>query len=526
LFETHRRSASLMPLLWAVLAGVLQAASLAWPCAVPDALGFLGLLRGQPVWWLQWLSLAALLPLLWRSRTAGQAAARGWVFTVAWLAATFAWLYVSMHTYGGLPAPLAVIAVLALAAALALYYGAVCWLFWHLALINKVLSALVFAALWVLAEMARGQWLTGFGWGAVGYAQLDGPLAPLLAWVGIYGVTFCSALVAALLAVLVNQTSPRYKAAALALLLALMVVPRCLPVPKGADSGALSVTLLQGNIAQEEKFEPATGVLQALRWYGGQLQANRSELIVTPETALAVLPEQLPDGYWHALQQRFARGEQAALVGMPLNGAAGGYNNAVVGFKPGQASPWRYDKFHLVPFGEFIPPMFRWFIDMMNIPLGDFNRGALPQASFDWHGQRLATSICYENLFSEEMGLQFADAQTAPTILVNLSNLGWFGEHLAMDQHLLIARTRALEFDRPLLLATNTGHTAIVSRQGLVTDALAPHTAAALSGTVQGRTGVTPYAVWVSRFGQWPVWLLAIGMVLAASWLRWRSPQR
>jgi len=162
---------------------------------------------------------------------------------------------------------------------------------------------------------------------------------------------------------------------------------------------------------------------------------------------------------------------------------------------------------------------------MMNIPLGDFNRGALPQASFDWRGQRLATSICYENLFSEELATQFADVQTAPTILVNLSNLGWFGEHLAMDQHLVIARTRALEFDRPLLLATNTGHTAIVNRLGQVTHALAPHTAAALTGSVQGRTGVTPYAGWVSRFGQWPVWLLALGVVVVAGWLRWRSPR-
>ena len=514
-----------MPLLAALLAGMLQAASLAWPCAMPSALGFLGLLRGQPVWWLQWLSMAALVPLLWRSRTSWQAASRGWVFTVAWLASTFAWLYVSMHTYGGLPAPLAVIAVLALAAALALYYATVCWLFWHLAPVNKALSAIVFAALWVLAEMARGQWLTGFGWGAVGYAQLNGPLAPLLAWVGIYGVSFLAALAAALLAVLASQTAARHKAAALALLLGLLAVPWVLPVPKGADNGSLSVTLLQGNIAQEEKFEPATGLLQALRWYGAQLQANRSELIVTPETALAVLPEQLPDGYWQGLQQRFARGEQAALVGMPLGGQAGGYTNAVVGFQPGQASPWRYDKHHLVPFGEFIPPMFRWFIDMMNIPLGDFNRGALPQASFDWRGQRLATSICYENLFSEELATQFADVQTAPTILVNLSNLGWFGEHLAMDQHLVIARTRALEFDRPLLLATNTGHTAIVNRLGQVTHALAPHTAAALTGSVQGRTGVTPYAGWVSRFGQWPVWLLALGVVVVAGWLRWRSPR-
>jgi len=492
---------------------------------LPPSLSFLGLTRGQPVWWLQLLSMAMLVQLLWGSRTARQAASRAWLFAVAWLASTFAWLFVSMHTYGGLPAPLAVLAVLALAGVLALYYAGVCWLFWHLAPVNKGLSAIVFAALWVLAELARGQWLTGFGWGAVGYAQLGGPLAPLLAWVGIYGVSFVAAVLAALLAVLWSASSSRHKLVSLGVLLCLLILSVTMPNAKGSDAGSLSVTLLQGNIAQEEKFEPATGVLQALRWYGAQLQADTSELIVTPETALAVLPEQLPDGYWQALQQRFASGQQAALVGMPLAGQSGGYTNSVVGFKPGQTSPWRYDKYHLVPFGEFIPPMFRWFIDMMNIPLGDFNRGALPQASFDWRGQRLATSICYENLFSEELATQFADAQTAPTILVNLSNLGWFGEHLAMDQHLLIARTRALEFDRPLLLATNTGHTAIVNHLGQVTQVLASHTAAALNGSVQGRTGITPYAAWVSHFGQWPVWLLAISIVLVAVGGRWFSPR-
>jgi len=367
--------------------------------------------------------------------------------------------------------------------------------------------------------------LTGFGWGAVGYAQLNGPLQPWLPWVGLYGISWLAALLAAVLVALLGVGRTKQKVATVLLVLVIAGLPLVLPASAGLDRGSLSVTLLQGNIAQEEKFEPATGVLKALRWYGAQLQASPSELIITPETAIAVLPQQLPEGYWQALQQRFASGQQAALVGLPMGEMAEGYTNSVVGFAPGQVAPWRYDKHHLVPFGEFIPPMFRWFIDMMQIPLGDFSRGALPQPSFEWRGQRLATSICFENLFSEEMATQFVDASTAPTILVNLSNLGWFGEHLAMDQHLLIARTRSLEFDRPFLLATNTGQTAIVSRQGQVLQALAPHTAAALHGTVQGRSGITPYAAWVSRFGQWPLWLLAISIVLGAAGLRWSSPR-
>ncbi|HOE40368.1 MAG TPA: apolipoprotein N-acyltransferase [Rhodoferax sp.] len=500
-----------------LLAGALQAASVAWPLSLPDALAGLGLQEGQPVWWLQTGAMALLVHLLLGSASVRQTAMLGWLFALTWLSLTFAWLYTSMHTYGGLAAPLAGLAVLGLAAVLALYYALICGLFRALALMGSVLEAMVFAALWLLAELARGVWLSGFGWGAVAYAQIDGPLAPLLAWVGCYGVGFAAAALAALLALAVRADNWRKRLVSLLVVLVAAGLCAHFPAPAGADAGTLSVTLLQGNIAQEEKFESATGVPAALRWYGDQLQASRSALIITPETALALLPEQLPDGYWHALQQRFATGEQAALVGLPLGSFTEGYTNSVVGFKPGQASAWRYDKQHLVPFGEFIPPLFRWFTNLMKIPLGDFNRGAPVQPTFDWQQQRLATTICYENLFGEEMARHFADPVRAPTLLVNISNLGWFGERLAMDQHLQIARARSLEFDRAFLLATNTGRTAIVDHLGRVTHALAPHTAAILSAQVQGRTGITPYAFWVSRWGLWPLWSLAAAVLLAAA---------
>jgi apolipoprotein N-acyltransferase len=223
------------------------------------------------------------------------------------------------------------------------------------------------------------------------------------------------------------------------------------------------------------------------------------------------------------LQQRFATGAQAALIGMPLGDAQAGYTNSVIGLKPGQTEPWRYDKHHLVPFGEFIPPFFKWFTEMMNIPLGDFNRGPLGQPPFEWQGQRLAPNICYEDLFSEELGLLFADPTRDPTIFVNISNLAWYGQSLAMDQHIQIARLRAKEFERPFLLATNTGVTAIVDHQGRVVSALARDTRAVLVGEVQGRTGTTPYAWWVARFGLWPLWLLAWGLAALACTLHLRK---
>jgi apolipoprotein N-acyltransferase len=188
----------------------------------------------------------------------------------------------------------------------------------------------------------------------------------------------------------------------------------------------------------------------------------------------------------------------------------------VVGLKASEAPPWRYDKRHLVPFGEFIPPFFKWFTAMMNIPLGDFNRGDLRQPPFDWQGQRVAANICYEDLFGEELGAQFIDPELAPTLFVNISNLAWFGDTLAIDQHLQVARMRALEFERAFVLATNTGATAIVDHRARITFALARNTRGVLVGAVEGRAGVTPYAWWVARFGLWPMWLLAFGLVALA----------
>ena len=522
------QSVTLQRVLLALLAGAAHAASLTWPFSfAATPLLLLGLRPGQPVWWLQLLALALLAWLLAGQRSHDQAdsvptwrraALWAWLFATAWLAGSFWWLFVAMHTYGGLPSILAVLAVLALAGLLALYYAAVAALFVVIAPLNRAGAALVFAALWLLAELARGTWLTGFGWGASGYAQVAGPLAGLAPWIGVYGLCALTAWLAMTLFQLAGGSHLvlRLTGVALALVLA-SLLPAQAPIDAAKSTGHLTLTLLQGNIPQDEKFETGSGVPLALQWYADQLKASRTALVIAPETAIPVLPQQLPDAYWTALQQRFASGQQAALLGMPLGNAEVGYTNSALGLKPAQSQPWRYDKQHLVPFGEFIPPLFKWFTAMMNIPLGDFNRGGRRQPPFEWQGQKLATNICYEDLFSEEMGLQFIDPAQAPTILVNISNLAWFGNSLAQEQHLQIARLRALEFARPFVLVTNTGTSAIVDHRGQVVASLPRDTRAVLTGEVEGRSGVTPYAWWLARFGLWPLWLLALAVVGFAS---------
>lgn len=489
-----------------VLAGLLHALSMATPWA------------GEPVGWLQILALGLLAWIIDRGVQPLRAAFLGWLFATAWLAGTFWWLFVSMHTYAGLAAWTAGLAVLALAAALALYYGAACAVFAALAPGNRLWAACVFAALWLMAELARGTWFTGFGWGAAGYAHVE-LLGRSAKYFGVYGVAALAALIAHLLASCFRPLPMVRRLQCAGVAIAIAAAMAWSPGTFTTAAPTLQVALLQGNVAQGEKFQPDTGIADSLRWYGDQLRGATASLVVAPETAIPVLRQQLPANFWDSLKQHFAVGAKAALIGMPLGNEATGYTNSVVGFKPDAtfsigAAHYRYDKVHLVPFGEFTPPFFRWFSSMMNIPLSDFQRGAIGQSSFEWRGQRLAPNICYEDLFGEELGARFGKSATAPNIFVNVSNVAWFGNTIAIDQHLNISRMRALEFERPFIRATNTGLTAIIDHNGRVTHALARHARGVLLGEVEGRNGVTPYAWWTSRFGLWPLWLLAILIIM------------
>ena len=468
------------------------------------------------------LAAIALLAFAVQGTTPGQAALRGWVFGTAWLGASTWWLFISMHRYGGLPAPLAAAAVALLAGALSLYLAAAMAWVARQRSGRPVADATRFAAAWLAAELARGVIFTGFPWAASGYGQVDGPLAVLAPFIGVYGIGALLAWAGALLGGSAEAAlaSPRPTGAprtAVVLALAVLALPAGWGIAVGPPQftragAALQVALLQTNIAQDEKFA-AERMPATLAWVAQALTSVQADLVVTPETAVPLLPDQLQDlapGYWAALQRHFAQpGGPAALVGVPLGDYENGYTNSVVGLSAAAGAGYRYDKTHLVPFGEFIPTGFRWFTELMHIPLGDFNRGPLNPPSFAVKGARVAPNICYEDLFGEELARRFADPATAPTVLANVSNIGWFGDTIAIPQHLGISRLRSLELQRPMLRATNTGATAVIDHRGVVTAALAPFTVGVLQATVQGREGLTPFARWAAAFGLWPLWTLA-----------------
>jgi apolipoprotein N-acyltransferase len=472
-------------------------------------------------WWLQFACIGLLA---WRVAgvTTAQAALLGLAFGTGWLGAGTWWLFISLHRYGGLAAPLAAVAVVALALALSAYLALALALFARLRRGAAWLDAPLFAGLWLAAELARGVLFTGFPWVATGYGQIDGPLAALAPWIGVYGIGFVVAMLAALPA-LALRTGPRRAALPAAIAVALVAVAPLAAHDFSAPAGRLAVTLVQTNVAQDQKFAPER-LPEALAWLEAALRGARGPLVIAPETAIPLLPDQLGAEAWSRFTEPWRIEGRAALIGLPLGSYEAGYTNSVAGLSAQTAMLpngfYRYDKQHLVPFGELIPPGFRWFVDMMNIPLGDFARGPRVPASFAFAGQRIAPNICFEDLFGEELALRFADEAQAPTVFANVSNIGWFGDTIAITQHLHISRMRTLELQRPMLRATNTGATAVIDHRGEVTARLDSFTRGTLDAVVEGRSGLTPFARWASAFGLAPLWLLCLALPLLAG--RWR----
>jgi apolipoprotein N-acyltransferase len=504
-------------------------ASPRWPAAGALAAvgGLLNTAAFAPTgaWPLQILGLGLLALALQGALTTRRAAWLGWLFALCWLASGFWWLFISMHRYGGLAAPLAALAVLLLAAALALYYALATAVWARLRTPQAWLNAVLFAACWLLAELGRGLLFTGFPWIAGGYAHTEGPLARWAPWIGVYGIGALAAWIAAAAASAWPQR--RRPACAAALILPPLAVAACglaLPGQFTRSSGSLSVTLLQSNVAQDLKFEPAQ-VERVLQWHRDALAAARGSLVLTPESSIPLPLGLLDRQTLAALRAPFVQGERAALVGVFSGSDAVGYTNSLVGLSatsdPATATAYQYGKRHLLPFGEFIPPGFGWFVEAMNIPIGDQARGR-STVPLSVAGQRVRPLICYEDLFAEDI-VDSVIGDDAATVLANSTNLAWFGAVMVQDQHLQFSRMRALEFQRPIVRATNTGATAAVDHLGRVTARLPPLVVGALDTSVEGRIGATPYASWLAAWGLWPLVGCAAAILGAAAVRRWRS---
>lgn len=484
----------------------------------------------------QIISVAFLFHLVLGAASVRQGFILGWAYGAGWIIAGLYWLYYSMHQFGGLNRWLAIAALLALGLFIGLLPAGATGL---ATLIRKkfgatdVLTAiLILPATLTLAEWVRGWLFTGLPWILLGYAHTDNALAGFAPIVGVYGITLLAAILSGSALLLFKRHEPYRNTVFLVAIIIILggygltFIRWTTPVDP-----PITIRLLQGNIPQEMKFSPDR-IDHTLTTYENMIMAAPADLIVTPETAIPQYLHTLSPDWYKKLEKYAVKTQTSLAIGIPVADSPSRFTNSLILLSPDSGKPhhisYRYDKQHLVPFGEFVPPGFRWFINLMRIPLGDFARGPEIQAPFPVKGQWILPNICYEDLFGEEIARQIRAAAGSghpePGIMLNLSNIAWFGDSLALPQHLQISRMRSLEMQRPMLRATNTGVTAIIDAQGRVQGRLPAYRFAALETEIQGYAGMTPYI----RFGNHPAiiacLLLFFGGATLAHYRQTRHP--
>jgi apolipoprotein N-acyltransferase len=466
------------------------------------------------------LAFPALALLFWqwqRAQTPRAGAAVGFAFGFGLFGAGASWLYIAIQAFGGMPPALAFVSIAVLTAYLAAWPAAAGWLAVRAAPRASFARLTVAAGAFTLAEWLRGYVFTGFPWLSVGYSQVpNGIFAGFAPLGGVYAVSLALAVAAALLVVVIDamardaRNTALFAALSAVTLAALGIISSRIDwtQPAGAP---LTVSLVQGNVLQEVKFDPkfrATTFDRYLRL----VDESRGRLIVLPESAFPMFSDEVPDDVLLALIRAASARNGDVLLGLftaeaPEPGSdEPRYYNTVVAL--GMSDLQFYRKRHLVPFGETIPlkPLVGWFIhQVLAIPLADQARGSATQPPLAVAGQRVAVNICYEDAFGSEL----IPGARAAHLLVNVTNDAWYGHSIAAEQHNQISATRALELGRPMLRATNTGITSAIASDGREIARLPWFTAGVLEVTIVGRDGETPYV----RAGDLPVLLLSLLLI-------------
>ena len=487
-------------------AGVLLAISAELPIS-----GYSQIVIMAFVWWVTSRSQSNVFAAFFKS---------GLVFGLGYFIIALWWIYISLHDVGGMSPVLSSFAVFALAVLMALYFGLAIGC--GLLIQNSFWRGLVLPAAWVMAEYLRGQLFTGFPWMGLAESQVHGPFMQIAPYLGGLACTFLIIWASWQLSLLkIQNTLVVVAAIAIVQILGMWQFTS----PNGA---ALSVRLIQGNFEQSLKFNPKE-ILQQIHFYRDAIIRSPADLIIVPETAFPWPEPDLPDQSLKMIQGFVDQSGSQVLLGLigkiPKDGNTFQYSNRVTGFTKDQA-PYHYDKYHLVPFGEFIPPGFQWFVDAFKVPMSNFARGSFSQASFtvlsrdqDLSKARYAAiSICYEDIFGNEIASRLRQSQNSVNLLINVTNLAWFGQSQAPMQQLRLSQLRSIETGLPSLRATNTGITAIIDHRGEVQAALDQFVQGELSSSVQPYAGQTPYVIW----GNWPILLASLFLLLSA-YLRFRK---
>jgi apolipoprotein N-acyltransferase len=448
--------------------------------------------------------LAILLPAIlfyfWSTACALRAAWLGFLFGLGLFGAGASWVYVSIHEFGFMPAPLAAVLVFLFVSYLALFPALAGWL--QARALKPGVSRLLFAApvFWVLMEWLRGWLMTGFPWLHLGYSQSNSLLMNWAPLIGVYGMSLLVAILAALSAVMIRGAGSRQWPRVLStgcLIAALFIVSWIVAglqfvAPTGDK---VDIALLQGNVPLSEKWQQGASHKIIAHYVAlSRKVVNDSAIIVWPEGAV-------PDSWQHVsswLAQSLPRREDGSapdyLIGAIDSPPGGDYYNAAITVLDSNKKPAVneiYRKRHLVPFGEFLPlkPLLGWLISYLHIPMSDFSSWSGPQPDTVLASWPVAVSICYEDAFGEELSTTAGDA----AFLINISEDAWFGDSLAPHQRLQMAQIRARETGRYFVRAANTGFTTVINEKGEISAGLEQFTEGVLISTVVPMKGLTPY---------------------------------
>ncbi len=483
---------------------------------------------------LSWIAFAPLIVAILRARPAGelevdgsvnlqvakawQGFLLGYASGILWYAGTCYWIYDTMHLYGGLNRPFALLALFLFCLYLGIYHGLFGLLLSLVAGPGRDHRRGLVAApfLWVAVELARTL-VTGFPWNLLGTAQVDNiSLSRITTWTGVYGVSFEIMLVN--VAVAAAFLVPRKKRSTL--LIASLAAAAVLQAGRLVDAPALwadhNALLVQQNIPVNENwtrgtFERTLRELTDLTlssFLNRDKTTGKLDLIVWPESPA---PFFASDPLFREPVSQMARQADAWVITGAIGSAPAAENgsarsrmfNSAALTNPSGEWTARYDKVHLVPFGEYLPfPSLFAFAGGLTKEVGEFTPGA-SRTPLDAGGTRLGVFICYESVFPGEVR-QFANQ--GAQVFINISNDGWYGDSGAYAQHLNQTRMRAIENDRWILSATDTGVTASIDPYGRIVARLPRKTRGAL---------VAPYALtsvttFYTRHGDWFAWLCAI----------------
>ncbi|NGZ67101.1 apolipoprotein N-acyltransferase [Vibrio aestuarianus subsp. cardii] len=491
----------------------------------PLAAAFIGVLTPLAFAPYQFWPLAIISPvlllLLINQQSTRKATVIGYAWGLGFFAFGISWVHVSIDTFGGMPKIASLFLMSLLVGYLAIYTGLFAGLLNRFFPKNNLTRFFLAApALWLLTDWLRGWVMTGFPWLWLGYSQIDSPLASFAPLGGVELITLLVIVCSSAIAMTLLQ-----RAWALLLIPAVIFTTgfglRNIDWVTLDPSSTTKIALIQGNINQAVKWHPNQRWPTIMKYTDLSRENWDADIIVWPEAAIPAFEFELPS-FLHNLDSAAKMNNSAIITGILSQGPEKEFYNSILTLGKTPYGDYTYDptlryhKYHLLPFGEFVPfeKFLRPIAPFFNLPMSSFHRGEYVQPNIIANGKHLTPALCYEIIFSEQVRANVTDDTD---FILTLSNDAWFGRSIGPLQHMEIARMRALELGKPLIRSTNNGVTAVTDHKGNILKQLPQFETGVLKTELTSTTGHTPYRT----IGTWPLYIWVF-LSLLCGW-RWKS---